>query len=69
MDKLLSTVRYRTIIGEGFTENAAPEAMDTYLSDWRQARARLDARITELEALRAQRAREKAAGEWPPPTR
>lgn len=65
-DRLLSTVRHKTVLPTGYRRHASYQSMSVTLDDWTAARAVLDRRIAALTVLRDERKVAEGRGEWPP---
>lgn len=61
----MSALRVAPKYWAGFAENAAPEAISTYLASANTERRALDRYIAKLEALLERRAAEREAGTRP----
>jgi hypothetical protein len=50
MGELANIVRARTVLEDDYRKHAANQSINWYLSDWREARDRLDRQIAEVAA-------------------
>ncbi len=64
-EMLSSVVQKKSGLDARYLAAAAPESMDAYLKDWREAHRRLGRQIEALESAHLHRLTQKSKGEWP----